>query len=55
MQCTDGSDETNCPEHICPEGYSIPSSFKCDKVDHCSDGSDEHNCPNTAGIPKSNE
>lgn len=47
--CSDGSDEYNCPECLndqfkCKDGTCISLSNKCDGIPHCKDRSDETNC-----------
>ena len=47
--CTDGSDEVNCPCDLtthfeCYDGSCQPFSARCNGVWECSDGSDERQC-----------
>jgi len=43
--CTDGSDEWNCPTFKCRNGSTVPLDAVCDNYSDCSDGSDELGCP----------
>ncbi|XP_048254148.1 sortilin-related receptor-like isoform X1 [Haliotis rufescens] len=52
--CTDGSDEVDCPYATCAEnsfqctnGQCIPERWKCDYDNDCGDSSDERNCKHT--------
>ncbi|XP_067676191.1 sortilin-related receptor-like [Haliotis asinina] len=49
--CSDGSDEVDCPYATCPEnsfqctnGHCIPEKWRCDFDNDCGDSSDEHSC-----------
>ncbi|XP_038076283.1 basement membrane-specific heparan sulfate proteoglycan core protein-like isoform X2 [Patiria miniata] len=59
LDCSDGSDESNCPsagcepnEYRCASGFCIQKIWVCDGDDDCEDGSEELNCPVAApGAP----
>ena len=45
--CSDGSDERDCPTFTCGSGETVPESYECDFGTDCADGSDEHSgCSN---------
>ena len=49
FECSDHSDEVNCPEcgngmFRCRNGQCVDATFICDKKIHCNDSSDESNC-----------
>ncbi|XP_031568638.1 low-density lipoprotein receptor 2-like isoform X2 [Actinia tenebrosa] len=58
--CSDGSDEVNCPakssgcevsKFSCDSGAKcLPMTWLCDSIDDCIDRKDEHNCPVTKGV-----
>lgn len=43
--CTDGSDEQNCPMFACGDGTEILLTEQCDGTPDCENLSDEQNCP----------
>ncbi len=45
VDCSDGSDEVDCPPFKCGNGEVILTYFRCDSHDDCGDGSDEVDCP----------
>ncbi|XP_046548454.1 sortilin-related receptor-like [Haliotis rubra] len=52
--CSDGSDEVDCPYATCPEnsfqctnGRCIPEKWRCDFDNDCGDSSDERSCHHT--------
>lgn len=56
--CTDGSDEKDCPKKecashrfTCANGHCINFEWKCDGDDDCGDFSDETDCPPVACSP----
>ena len=47
MDCTDGTDEMDCPcdTFRCNDSRCLSSiSWRCDEEEHCTDGEDELNC-----------
>jgi hypothetical protein len=44
QDCSDGSDEIDCPTFSCQNGDEIPDRYRCDGNQDCSDGSDEAGC-----------
>ncbi|XP_078616323.1 uncharacterized protein LOC144884728 [Branchiostoma floridae x Branchiostoma japonicum] len=42
--CSDGSDESNCPVSTCENGALFHSATRCDGKDDCGDNSDEQHC-----------